>query len=231
MSYLDRDKLGMYKDSADAGPGPQLMGADTLIGDSVVNGAEENLGQIKDLMLNMNTGQVAYAVLAFGGFLHMGEKLFAVPWPALHLDTVNKRFVLNVEKERLKNAPGFNPDNWPNMNDIAWANQVHTFYGTDAARQGAPTMGPGSSVATGGVIGGAGTGPGMGAGMAGSDTAGSGVGLSSGSGGSTTGTGGGAMGTGSEGGTGGNIGLGAGTSRGASDLGSTTAGGGGSRTS
>ena len=129
MSYADRDKYGIYKSSS--GPGPALMGADTLIGDSVVNGQEENLGDIKEIMLDMRSGQVAYAVLAFGGFLGMGEKLFAVPWQALHLDTVNKRFVLNVDKERLKGAPGFDTDRWPDMSDVGWANQIHSFYGTD----------------------------------------------------------------------------------------------------
>ncbi len=136
MSYTDRDRYGMYKDtSTSAGPGPTLMGADTLIGDSVVNGQDDNLGDIKEIMLDMRTGQVAYAVLAFGGFLGMGEKLFAVPWQALQLDTVNKRFVLNVDKSRLQNAPGFDPDAWPDMSDVGWSNQIHSFYGTD------PTMG------------------------------------------------------------------------------------------
>jgi hypothetical protein len=109
----------------------------------------------------MNTGQVAYAVLAFGGFLGMGEKLFAVPWQALHLDTVNKRFVLDVEKERLKHAPGFDKHAWPDMDDVQWASQVHTFYGTDPQRSGAPSMGP--DVAMRGRPGGAGTVSGMGA--------------------------------------------------------------------
>ena len=161
MSYADRDKYGMYKRSGSAGPGPALMGADTLIGDSVVNGREEDLGDIKEIMLDMSPGQVAYAVLAFGGFLGMGEKLFAVPWQALHLDTVNHRFVLDVEKERLKTAPGFNKDAWPDMSDMNWANQVHTFYGTDPNRSGAPSMGPGSTMMAGGT--GLGTGSGMGA--------------------------------------------------------------------
>jgi sporulation protein YlmC with PRC-barrel domain len=170
MSYADRDKYGMYKDKTSAGPGPALMGADTLIGDSVVNGIDENLGDIKEIMLDMNSGQVAYAVLSFGGFLGLGEKLFAVPWQALHLDTINKRFVLNIDKERLKNAPGFNPDAWPDMSDVTWANQIHSFYGTDPNRAGGPTMGPG--VAMGGMVGGvgAGAGAGMGAGMAGSSS-------------------------------------------------------------
>jgi hypothetical protein len=205
MSYADRDKYGMYKRSGSAGPGPALMGADTLIGDSVVNGAEEDLGDIREIMLDMNTGQVAYAVLAFGGFLGMGEKLFAVPWQALHLDTANHRFVLNVEKERLKTAPGFNKDAWPDMSDISWANQIHTFYGTDPNRGGAPTMGPGSSIGgMHGTAGGAGMGTGsgmgamgagLGAGHAGGGDLGAGAGnIGSGAGGGTLGTGSGAGG-------------------------------------
>jgi hypothetical protein len=71
-----------------------------------------------------------YAVLSFGGLLGMGEKLFAVPWAALALDTVNERFTLNVPKEALKDAPGFNKDRWPTMSDKTWAAGVHKFYGT-----------------------------------------------------------------------------------------------------
>jgi sporulation protein YlmC with PRC-barrel domain len=156
MGYADRDKYGIYKHTTIASPGPSLMGADTLIGDNVVNANEEDLGDIKEIMLDMQTGQVAYAVLAFGGFLGMGEKLFAVPWQALHLDTVNKRFVLNVEKERLKTAPGFDKHAWPDMSDMTWASGIHNFYGTDPQRAGAPSMGPGVPMA--GVVGGAGTG-------------------------------------------------------------------------
>jgi len=173
MSYADRDRYGMYKNTRGTGPGPALMGADTLIGDSVVNAQEEDLGDIKEIMLDMQTGQVAYAVLAFGGFLGMGEKLFAVPWQALHLDTVNKRMVLNVEKERLKTAPGFDKDAWPDMSDMSWASGIHSFYGTDPQRSGAPTMGPGSSM--GGMAGSASTdaGAAMGSGMGSSMGAGS----------------------------------------------------------
>ena len=142
MGYSERDKYGMYK-SGNAGPGPALMGADTLLGEKVVNAYDVELGDIKEIMLDMQTGQVAYAVLAFGGFMGMGEKLFAVPWQALHLDTANKRFLLNVDKDRLKTAPGFNKDAWPDMADMQWANSIHAFYGTDPSRPGAPTMAPG----------------------------------------------------------------------------------------
>ncbi len=130
MSYLDRDTYGMYKSGDTTGPGPSLMGADTLIGEDVYNHREEDLGDIKEIMLDMRSGRIAYAVLSFGGFLGMGEKLFAVPWNALTLDTVNKRFILNVEKERLKEAPGFDKDHWPNMADTTWATGIHNYYGT-----------------------------------------------------------------------------------------------------
>jgi hypothetical protein len=171
MSYADRDRYGMYRNTRSTGPGPALMGADTLIGDSVVNAQEEDLGDIKEIMLDMQTGQVAYAVLAFGGFLGMGEKLFAVPWQALHLDTVNKRMVLNVDKERLKTAPGFDKDAWPDMSDVSWSSGIHSFYGTDPQRSGAPTMGPGSTMR--GMAGSAGSGSAMGSGMGSSMGAGS----------------------------------------------------------
>src|SRR3954468_7860536 len=87
MSYEDRDSFGMYVDHGHKGPGPELMGADTLIGDHVHNLQNEHLGEIKEIMLDMRTGTIAYAVMSRGGVLGIGEKLFAVPWDALTLDT------------------------------------------------------------------------------------------------------------------------------------------------
>ena len=128
--YVSRDKYGMYAKEKNGGPGPRLMGADTLIGNDVYNTRDEDLGDIKEIMLDMQSGKVAYAVLTFGGFLGMGEKLFAVPWDALTLDTANHRFTLDIDKERLKDAPGFDEDHWPSMADPKWASGVHKFYGT-----------------------------------------------------------------------------------------------------
>jgi len=132
MNYEERDTFGMYKAGPNVrhGPGPEMMGADTLVGNEVCNHKGEDLGEIKEIMLDMRGGRVAYAVLSFGGFLGMGEKLFAVPWNALILDTKNKRFVLNVEKDRLKDAPGFDKTQWPNMADQSWAREIHSYYGT-----------------------------------------------------------------------------------------------------
>lgn len=126
MNYLERDAFGIYKKHL--GPGPFLMGAQTLIGDAVFNDEGDDLGDILEIMLDMRTGKVAYAVLSFGGFLGLGDKLFAVPWHALKLDTVRKAFVLNVTKSQLSNAPGFEKEAWPDMTDIAWVEKTHMFY-------------------------------------------------------------------------------------------------------
>src|SRR6266545_4609381 len=64
----------------------RVMGASTLTGDSVRNPAGEDLGKIEEIMIDVPTGRVAYAVLSFGGFLGLGDKLFAVPWGNLTLD-------------------------------------------------------------------------------------------------------------------------------------------------
>ena len=147
MSYTERDTYGMYKGRlGEEGPGPRLMGADTLLGNDVYNRQEEDLGDIKEIMLDMESGRVAYAVLSFGGILTLGEKLFAVPWNALKLDTKNKRFTLDVDKERLEMAPGFDPDRWPDMADETWSREVHSFYGTTpySSETGAGTMGTGT---------------------------------------------------------------------------------------
>ncbi|PXX37771.1 PRC-barrel domain-containing protein [Undibacterium pigrum] len=107
------------------GPGPELMGARTLTGDNVVNRADEHLGEIKEIMLDMRTGHIAYAVVAHGGLLGIGEKLFAIPWSALTLDTANKRFILDIDKSHFENSPGFDPDQWPDMADEIWVDSVH----------------------------------------------------------------------------------------------------------
>src|SRR5262249_5010940 len=110
-----------------------LYRASKLIGADVENPQGKNLGDIKDVVLD-NQGQIRYAVLSFGGFMGMGEKYFAVPWPALRAvegqqPAERDRFVLNVDQEKLKKAPGFDKNNWPNMADRSWGEQVYAYYG------------------------------------------------------------------------------------------------------
>src|SRR5690349_6681826 len=112
-----------------SGPGPEVMAADTLQGDKVVNRANEDLGTIEDIMIDVQRGSVAYAVMSCGGFLGLGDKLFAIPWSALTLDAERHCFVLDADKERFQKAPGFDKDRWPAMADSNWASRVHEYYG------------------------------------------------------------------------------------------------------
>jgi sporulation protein YlmC with PRC-barrel domain len=125
----DTPIVGNYRNDT-SGPGPEIMAADTLDGDEVKNPAGESLGKIEHIMLDVASGHIAYAVLSFGGFLGIGEKLFAIPWSALTLDTEDKCFRLSADKERLESAPGFDKDHWPSMADETWARSLHSYYGS-----------------------------------------------------------------------------------------------------
>lgn len=108
---------------------PPVLSATTLIGDPVVNAAEENLGELEDLMIDVDNGRIRYAVLSFGGFLGVGNKLFAVPFETLQIDGENERIILDVQKKHLENAPGFNKNNWPDTAQEEWQTEVYEFYG------------------------------------------------------------------------------------------------------
>ena len=107
----------------------RVLSASTLAGDSVRNPAGEDLGKLDQIMIDIPSGKVAYAVLSFGGVLGMGSKLFAVPWSALKVDEDQKCLILDANKKKLENAPGFDKDNWPNMADNSWGSEVSRFYG------------------------------------------------------------------------------------------------------
>lgn len=108
---------------------PNVLSASTMIGDDVRNPEGENLGKLEEIMLDVGEGCVAYAVLSFGGFLGIGDKLFAIPWQALELRPDEHAFVLDVDQETLKNAPGFDKDNWPRTPDREWLTGVYDYYG------------------------------------------------------------------------------------------------------
>jgi sporulation protein YlmC with PRC-barrel domain len=108
---------------------PNVLSTSSLLGDNVVNRAGENLGKIEELMLDLEKGRVAYAVLSFGGLMGMGERLFAVPFEALKLDASREHFTLDVDKDKLKNAPGFDKKHPPQPTDRTWGAEVYKFYG------------------------------------------------------------------------------------------------------
>ncbi len=110
------------------GPGPELLSAESLSGTDVYNTEGEAIGEVKTIMLDTRSGHVGYVVLSFKTFFSVTEKLFAVPWEALALDSKNKRFVINVDKNRLKAAPGFDKHHWPDMADQTWQQEVRSYY-------------------------------------------------------------------------------------------------------
>ena len=93
-----------------------VLRASELIGMTVLGNDGKKLGDIKDLVIDPEEGGIQYAVLDFGGFAGIGDKYFAVPWEALELDRMNKKVSLDVHKKDLKNAPGFDKKNWPDLN-------------------------------------------------------------------------------------------------------------------
>jgi sporulation protein YlmC with PRC-barrel domain len=111
---------------------------------AVYNTENEKLGKIEDLVIDSSSGKIRYGVLSFGGFLGMGEKLFAVPWASLQMapkstassaGTVREDYyVLDVSKDALKNAPGFDKKSWPDFADPNFTAKIEAFYSSRAAR-------------------------------------------------------------------------------------------------
>lgn len=108
---------------------PRVLSVSTLTGDPVYNSAGEKLGSLEDIVIDVNSGRIAYAVLSFGGILGIGDKLFAIPWNALQIDADNRRLLFDVPKEKLELAPGFDKNNWPDMADERWGADIYGFYG------------------------------------------------------------------------------------------------------
>jgi sporulation protein YlmC with PRC-barrel domain len=130
---------------------PRICLANELIGANVASPQGEAIGKLEDVVVYPG-GEVAYAVVSFGGIMGLGDKLFAVPWSSVSCadlslelrdkdpnrdhddigttarDRSRERVVLSIPKERLKNAPGFDKDHWPEMANPAWSTDVDTYY-------------------------------------------------------------------------------------------------------
>lgn len=140
MSQLDFDHAEPSADFApDAGlarsPESCVMGASFLLGNSVRNRQGEDLGVVKEIMLDTASGGIAYAVLSFGRWLGFGEKLFAVPWQAFRVDPEDHSLILDVSRDKLRSAPGFSKHRWPDMVDPSFGTALNGFYfSTPSAR-------------------------------------------------------------------------------------------------
>lgn len=107
---------GQNQLGANANRPVHILTSTSIIGDKVVNKPGEDIGKIKDIMINVKEGTIQYLIIEFGGFLGLGEKLFAIPFAALKLNAKDQNFILDVDKTFLETAPGFNPEHWPETN-------------------------------------------------------------------------------------------------------------------
>jgi sporulation protein YlmC with PRC-barrel domain len=112
---------------------PRFLSASKLIGAEVRNPQDESLGTLKDLMIDTASGKSAFGVLSFGGVLGLGNKLFAVPWDNFTVDGEREKLVLDIARDRLKDAPGFDSDHWPDFADPAFNERMSAHY---ASRNG-----------------------------------------------------------------------------------------------
>lgn len=118
MKNFERDNLtGQNHEGAHVNTPLRFLTATSIMKDKVCNLEGEKLGEIKDIMIDVNVGTIEYVVLQTGGFLGIGEKLFAIPYNVLSIDTENHAFILPQSKEVLENAPGFDKDHWPETNN------------------------------------------------------------------------------------------------------------------
>jgi len=107
--------------------------ASKLIGMEVKNTRDEKVGSISDMVVDTPTGHVRYAALSVGGFLGIGDKLFAVPWKSMVLkhDSTGAFFVLDVSKDKLRNAPGFDEKHWPDFGNPKFGTEIDKYYGVN----------------------------------------------------------------------------------------------------
>src|SRR5215472_6327708 len=98
-----------------------------LKGSPVSNFAGEDLGAVRDLVLDLKTGSLRYVIVSMGGFLRKDE-MFAVPWELFSVHQRDHKFVLDISKQFLKEAPRFQEVKWPDLNSAAWASEVHEYF-------------------------------------------------------------------------------------------------------
>ncbi|SNB74296.1 PRC-barrel domain-containing protein [Arboricoccus pini] len=109
--------------------GDGLIAASKVEGTSIYNRQGESLGSIHEVMLDKTKGNVAYAVMSFGGFLGMGKKYHPLPWSMLSYDQRLGGYVVNLDKDRLEGAPAYDDDTEANWADPAYGRGIDDYYG------------------------------------------------------------------------------------------------------
>src|ERR671929_586547 len=132
-----RDTTGTGSSSAGGTSGvaidetDRLIASDKVEGTAVYNRQGEHLGTVHNFMVDKFTGQVAYAVMSFGGFLGLGESYHPLPWRVLTYDTNMGGYVVDLDRSKLEGAPSYTAGNEPNWSDRAYGKRVHDYYGVN----------------------------------------------------------------------------------------------------
>lgn len=113
-----------------------LISSQKVAGTKVENVKGDSLGHIEELMIDKETGHVAYAVLKYGSFLGLGGKLFALPWHVLNYDTTRDAYVVDIAEARLKNAPSYEAGCPADMTDPSWTRKIDDYYRSAKSRSG-----------------------------------------------------------------------------------------------
>lgn len=140
--------------SAESTPQTQLYRGSKIIGSTVRDAGNRKIGVIKDLILDAGRGEVAYAVVSFGGVMGLGPKFHAVPWQALEPSEDIRQYVLHADRETISQAPAFDKGRWPDMSDQKWSAEIDRYwsrmvgkgtFGTNKLTSGVPNPAPTSS--------------------------------------------------------------------------------------
>jgi sporulation protein YlmC with PRC-barrel domain len=101
-----------------------------LKGLNVRNTKGETVGSVDDLVISVTDGKVHYVAMSVGGVLGIGDKLFAIPFGELKFNHGRDEmfFVLDISKEKLEQAPGFDKNQWPDFADPQWRAKVDKYY-------------------------------------------------------------------------------------------------------
>jgi hypothetical protein len=138
-------------ESAKNAPQAQLYRGSKIIGSTVRDAKNKKIGVIKDLILDAGRGEVAYAVVSFGGVMGLGPKFHAVPWQALEPSDNLRQYVLHADRETISQAPAFDKGRWPDMSDQKWSADIDRYwsrmvgkgtFGTNKLTSGVPNPAP-----------------------------------------------------------------------------------------
>lgn len=106
----------------------RLISSEKVEGTAVYDRRGERLGTINHVMVDKYTGQVAYAVMSFGGFLGIGEQYHPLPWKVLTYDTRLGGYVVDLDRSRLERAPSYTPRDTPNWSDRSYTGRIDEYW-------------------------------------------------------------------------------------------------------